>query len=91
MFDYKRADITHHMNDQVVPLLDRAADRVDEMANQSVDTVRKSTQALRSKALHMSEGTVNYIRDKPVKAMLMAAATGLALMSLFAFRGRSRR
>lgn len=47
-----------------------------------IDSLRDSSHQLRVKATHASEDTVNYIRDEPVKAMLIAAATGAALMAL---------
>lgn len=39
---------------------------------------------------HASDTTVNYIREEPVKAVLMAAATGAALMALVSLVARSR-
>jgi ElaB/YqjD/DUF883 family membrane-anchored ribosome-binding protein len=37
-----------------------------------------------------TDSTVNYIKDEPLKAMLIAAATGAALMALMALLNRSR-
>lgn len=37
-----------------------------------------------------SDDTVSYIKDEPVRAMLIAAATGAALMALLSMMGRSR-
>jgi ElaB/YqjD/DUF883 family membrane-anchored ribosome-binding protein len=34
--------------------------------------------------------TVAYVKDEPVKAMLIAAATGAVLMGLISMMGRSR-
>jgi ElaB/YqjD/DUF883 family membrane-anchored ribosome-binding protein len=47
-----------------------------------IDRVLDSSHQLRVKATHASEDTVNYIKDEPVKSMLIAAATGAALMAL---------
>jgi hypothetical protein len=46
---------------------------------------------LRDKALRASDNTVGYIKDEPVKAMLIAAATGAALMALVSLITRSHR
>ena len=45
-------------------------------------------EQLRDRAHRASDGTVNYIKDEPVKAVLIAAATGAALMALVALIGR---
>jgi ElaB/YqjD/DUF883 family membrane-anchored ribosome-binding protein len=37
---------------------------------------------VRDQAMRASDGTLNYIKDEPVKAMLIAAAAGAALMAL---------
>jgi ElaB/YqjD/DUF883 family membrane-anchored ribosome-binding protein len=47
-----------------------------------IDKVLDHSHQLRLKAAHASEDTVNYIKHEPVKAMLIAAATGAALMAL---------
>ena len=45
---------------------------------------------LREKAQMASEQTVAYVKDEPVKSMLIAAATGALLMGLVSLLGRSR-
>ena len=47
-----------------------------------LDSVRDGSNQLRVKAAQASDETVNYIKHEPVKSMLMAAATGAALMAL---------
>jgi len=78
------------MRHQAAPLLNRATEQASALAKQGMDAVRDSSQQLRHKARRASEGTVNYIRHEPVKAMLIAAATGAALMALVSLMGRSR-
>jgi len=78
------------MRHQAAPLLSRATEQASALAKQGMDAVRDSSQQLRHKARRASEGTVNYIRHEPVKAMLIAAATGAALMALVSLMGRSR-
>ncbi len=76
---------------QVAPILNRATEQASALAQRGVDTVRETSQQLRDKALRASDNTVNYIRDEPVKSMLIAAATGAALMALVSLMGHSRR
>jgi ElaB/YqjD/DUF883 family membrane-anchored ribosome-binding protein len=74
---------------QVEPLLNRARDQVSALARRGVDSVHDASQQLRDRAQHASDETVNYIKDEPIKAILIAAATGAALMALISY-SRSR-
>jgi ElaB/YqjD/DUF883 family membrane-anchored ribosome-binding protein len=85
------ADTVRHLHDDAAPVLNRAAARATEMAQHSLDAVRDGSQHLRASAQRASDNTVNYIKDEPVKAMLIAAATGAALMALVGMlRSRDR-
>ena len=69
------------------PMLNRVGDQASAMARRSVDTVRESSQQLREKAVRAGDSTVGYIKDEPVKAILIAAATGAALMAVMSLLG----
>ena len=75
---------------KTAPMLERASEQVSAMAHRGMDSVRETSHQLRVKAEHASESTVNYIREEPVKAVLIAAATGAALMALVTLVARSR-
>ena len=47
-----------------------------------LDSVRDGSHQLSAKAAQASDDTDNYIKHEPVKSMLIAAATGAALMAL---------
>jgi ElaB/YqjD/DUF883 family membrane-anchored ribosome-binding protein len=80
------------LRSQAEPLLDGAADQASSMAHRGLHSLQGSTAALRSSARHASENTVSYIRHDPVKSMLIAAATGAALMGLISLmRGTHHR
>lgn len=66
--------------------------QVDAVAatHRGLDALRESSQHLRERAELARDGTLNYIKVEPVKAMLMAAATGAALMALVGLLTRSR-
>ena len=86
----KLAGSVQDMRHQAAPLLNRATDQAAAMAQRGVDAVREGSQQLRDKALRASDNTVSYVRGEPVKAMLIAAATGAALMALISLMTRSR-
>lgn len=69
--------------EQATPLLKRATEQASALAHQGIDS-------LRSNAQHATDSTVNYIREQPVKSMLIAAASGAALLALANLISHSR-
>jgi ElaB/YqjD/DUF883 family membrane-anchored ribosome-binding protein len=57
-------------------------DQAETLARKGVDAVLETSAQLRERAQRATDSTVGYIKDEPVKAMLIAAATGAALMAL---------
>ena len=55
-----------------------------------MEAVRDTSQQLRERAQQAQDMTVAYVKDEPIKAMLIAAATGALLMGLISLLGRSR-
>ncbi len=78
------------MQHDAVPALERATARAGDMAQRGIEAVRSGSRQLRDTALDASDRTVAYIKDEPVKAVLIAAATGAALMALLSLVSRSR-
>lgn len=58
------------------PLIARASDRVQSIANQAVDSMTAATKQVRDSLSDMSDGVVSYTQDNPFKAILIAAAVG---------------
>jgi ElaB/YqjD/DUF883 family membrane-anchored ribosome-binding protein len=81
------ADTMKNLHDQTAPLLDRAS----EVAKRGVNSARQTSNELLNKAHQATDTTVSYIKDEPVKAMLIAAATGAALMALMSAMSRNGR
>ena len=75
---------------QTAPALERASGQMSAMAHRGMDSVRETSHQLRLKVEHASDSTVSYIREEPVKSVLIAAATGAALMALVTLVARSR-
>jgi ElaB/YqjD/DUF883 family membrane-anchored ribosome-binding protein len=79
------------VRDQAAPTINRLTGQAEDAARRSMAAVKDSTAQLRDKAAQASDSTVTYIKDEPLKAMLIAAATGAALMALVGLLGRSSR
>jgi len=75
---------------QAGPLLNRISSQAEQAARRSADAVRETSAQLRERAMQATDNTVGYIKDEPLKAVLIAAATGAVLMALIALMGRSR-
>jgi ElaB/YqjD/DUF883 family membrane-anchored ribosome-binding protein len=78
-------------------LLDRAASATDLATEQALGAAQRGVAALRDgrqqlfdRANLASDATVSYIKDEPVKSMLIAAAAGAALMGLLGMITRPR-
>lgn len=78
------------IKNQAAPLIDRLANQAETAARLGADVVREKSAQLREKAMKAQESTVEYIKEEPVKAMLIATATGAALMALLSLISRSR-
>ena len=75
---------------QAAPLLSKVSSQAEAAARRGIDAVRDTSQQLRDKAVHASDMTVAYVKDEPIKAMLIAAATGALLMGIISMMARSR-
>lgn len=84
------SDSVNSASSRVSPLINRATEQASALAHKSMDAVRQTSQQLRDKAMHASDTTASYIRNDPIKSVLIAAATGAALMALVSLVSRSR-
>lgn len=78
------------LRNQAAPLLSKVSSQAEAAARRGIDAVRDTSQQLRDKATHASDMTVAYVKDEPIKAMLIAAATGALLMGIISMMARSR-
>lgn len=72
------------------PALSKVTSQAEAAARRGMEAVRDTSQQLRERALRAQDSTVGYIKDEPIKSMLIAAATGAMLMALVSLMGRSR-
>ena len=74
----------------VAPIVDRITESASALAQRGLDAVNDTSRNLRNKAQNATDTTVQYIQTEPFKAVLIAAATGAALMALISLVSRSR-
>lgn len=70
--------------------LGRAVAQVDDLARRGIDKARETSAEVRSQVTHASDRTVDYIRDEPVKSVLIAAAAGASIAAVIGLLSRSR-
>jgi len=85
------ADSANGLRSGMEPMIDRASVRVSELAHRGADAVRHRSQQLRESADAASARTRGYIVDEPVKAVLIAAAAGAAIVGLLSLFSQGRR
>jgi ElaB/YqjD/DUF883 family membrane-anchored ribosome-binding protein len=66
----------------VGPALDKASDRAQGLLSQGLDAVSDATRRAQEFASDTQDQIVSYTREKPVKALLIAAAAGAILVTL---------
>jgi ElaB/YqjD/DUF883 family membrane-anchored ribosome-binding protein len=79
-----------HARREASSLLGHAGSQAGDLAQHSVDALRDGARQLRLQARRARRESVAYIQDEPVKAVLIAAAAGAALVALLALLGRPR-
>jgi ElaB/YqjD/DUF883 family membrane-anchored ribosome-binding protein len=84
------ASTVQDLRKQASPLLNRATESANAYLQQGMDAVEESTHKMRAQARRASACTVNYIKDEPVKSILIAAAAGAVLTALVQMSSRSR-
>jgi ElaB/YqjD/DUF883 family membrane-anchored ribosome-binding protein len=84
------AEKVHELHDKAVPAINRLASEAESLARRGLESVRDTSAHLRERAVKASDNTVGYIKDEPLKSVLIAAATGAALMALVSLIARSR-
>ncbi|WP_284616653.1 hypothetical protein [Aquabacterium humicola] len=81
------------MREAVPSAFHRAASQVEELTRRGMERAKEATTDVRDQVHKASDRTVGYIKDEPVKSVLIAAATGAAVALLvgWAMRHRSQR
>jgi ElaB/YqjD/DUF883 family membrane-anchored ribosome-binding protein len=83
------ADTVDEVREKAEPTVRRLATQAETLARRGMDAVRDGSQQLREQATEMTDRTTRYVKDEPLKAVLMAAAAGAALMAVLTVVARS--
>ena len=79
------------LREQAPAQVRRLAAQVTDLAHRGLDRARDVSERISLEAHRAGDRTVNYIRDEPVKSVLVAAAAGAALATLVGYIHRARR
>lgn len=75
---------------QASPSIKKVAEQAQSIVGQGIDSARAAAQRVRDGAAQASDSLVTYTKENPVKAILVAAASGALLLTLFNALSRSR-
>ena len=78
----KLADSVDAVRAQAGPAINRMVSEADQLTRRGIAAVRDGSQRLTEQTQRAADSTVAYIKDEPVKAVLIAAAVGAGLMAL---------
>jgi ElaB/YqjD/DUF883 family membrane-anchored ribosome-binding protein len=85
------ADGARQVSDAAVKEATRLGDLVRDWLQRQSQTAQGAATAVRERAAAASEGTQRYVRDEPVKAVLIAAAAGAVITGLVMLATRGER
>lgn len=83
------ASTVEEMRTQAGPAISRIANDADELRRRGVAVVRGASSQVREGALRATDKSVAFIRDEPVKAVLIAAGIGALTMALISVISRA--
>jgi len=78
------------LRDRAVPALDRVAESGSDLAHRGVQALHDGSRQLRDSARRASDRTVGYVRQEPVKSVLIAVAVGAVVALLMGRRSADR-
>jgi ElaB/YqjD/DUF883 family membrane-anchored ribosome-binding protein len=84
------ADVARPVVSSLSQAASQAASHAEELTRRGIERARAATLAAREQCARAGDQAVGYIKDEPVKAVLMAAAAGAATALLLAWLSRSR-
>ncbi len=64
------------------PLLSRMGQRARDAAHDGYDAAREQAAVLRERSQRAVDSTRGYVKDEPIKSLLIAAAVGAAVIAL---------
>ena len=83
-------DRLDRLQDKVPSALSRAAEKADALTRAGIERAIEQGHAARERVQAAGDYTVRYVRDEPVKSLVIAAAVGALAALLFSSRGGRR-
>lgn len=80
----------HDMHERASPRLMRMAEQAEDLMRRGADAMRDRSASMREAAYRASDQTRTYIRDEPLKSVLIAAAAGAVAVALANLLSRRR-
>lgn len=84
------ADMAGSTIDRAADEIGRAGRRAGEVARQSARRIGESTEQFKARLNEMSGSTIAYVRDEPVRSMLIVVGVCAALITLVGALRRAR-
>lgn len=81
-------DKVHQLRTDAAPVIERAGQQADQWVQKSARQLNESSRQIRAKAQYASAQTQQYVREQPVKSVLIAAGVGALLMGLISVLAR---
>lgn len=78
------------LREAVPATLARATTQAEDMARAGIEKARAAGASVAEQANRVGDKTVNYVRDEPTKALLIAVAAGAAATLLIGWATRQR-
>ena len=95
MFNHKSSTTLQAMANEVSRCAQAAADSAQQESQAAMDAVQESTKHLKHQvnefSHHVSRRATQHVKENPLKSLLIAAASGAALMAVLSYITRSRR
>jgi ElaB/YqjD/DUF883 family membrane-anchored ribosome-binding protein len=79
----------HSLLHEMSPALSRMADQLTHLSRHGISAMEHSGHQVSHQIHHASDRTLGYIRNEPVKSVLVAVAVGAALMTALSVFSRS--
>lgn len=83
------SDKLDHVRNQAAPAIKQGIDQAKSWVDQNAGRVQDGVRTARNKASDLTDQVVDYTRDEPVKALLIAAAVGAGVMGVLRLLARS--
>lgn len=80
-------DAANDLRDEAAPVVDRLTGRASQAARQGADWVRDRGDLMRYQVARASDRTADYVRDEPMRSLLMAAGVGALVFALVRMLG----